>query len=739
MVIAVLVAIAATSAESLRAAPPVVTSPGPPRGLMVELLTRPADTVIRQATPGFSWIVDDSRRGAKQLAWRIVVELAGDPEPRWDSGQVTSSESIDVRYAGPPLSAGTSYRWKVMTWDAGGIASPWSEYQTFRTADVISAAHSLAPADRANNDFANRHALIVHEQAPVESVRRDDGSWFFDFGRAAFGNLVIRWTDAPRAEIDIQLGEMLSAPARIEPRPPGSVRFQSHRIELTPDRNEHLPTLTWSPPGWMREGFISVPRARGQVMPFRYAEIENPPPGFRPEMISRRWLAYPLDEQASHFASSRDDLDAIWELCKYSIQATSFLGIYVDGDRERKPYEADTFIGQMCHYAIDREYSLARHSHEFLLQHSTWPLEWQPHSVLIAWEDYLHTGNARSLEACYDRLADKTLVGLAREDGLIDSSRARQTPALLASLNVTEPLKTLIDWPPGERDGHQIGPVDAVANAFHYRSLVLMAKIATELKRPDAAKLWTERAERVGERYQQVFFNPETGLYRDGEGRDHSSLHANLFPLLFGLVPQDFRPGVIEHVKGRGNRGSVYAAYHLLDALYQHGQSEYALAYLTSRSERSWHNMLAKGSTITMEAWDQTFKTNQDWNHAWGAAPAAVIPKRLVGVRPLEPGYRRILVDPQPGSLDRFDATVPTIRGPVQVVWRRSAEMAELSVTVPANCTAELRLPTDRAGEILEAGRPLGESTDVSLRGSSAGSSTIEIPSGSYQFRFPVR
>jgi len=81
MVIAVLVAIAATSAESLRAAPPVVTSPGPPRGLMVELLTRPADTRL----PGFlgsSMIrgaVLNNSPGESWLSWQAIPSRGGIP------------------------------------------------------------------------------------------------------------------------------------------------------------------------------------------------------------------------------------------------------------------------------------------------------------------------------------------------------------------------------------------------------------------------------------------------------------------------------------------------------------------------------------------------------------------------------------------------------------------------------------------------------------------------------------
>jgi len=75
--------------------------------------------------------------------------------------------------------------------------------------------------------------------------------------------------------------------------------------------------------------------------------------------------------------------------------------------------------------------------------------------------------------------------------------------------------------------------------------------------------------------------------------------------------------------------------------------------------------MLDCGATITMEAWDDRFKPNQDWNHAWGAAPGNIIVRYLCGIRPLEPGFRKFLVDPQPGPLTYFKVKTPTPNGAV--------------------------------------------------------------------------
>jgi hypothetical protein len=139
---------------------------------------------------------------------------------------------------------------------------------------------------------------------------------------------------------------------------------------------------------------------------------------------------------------------------------------------------------------------------------------------------------------------------------------------------------------------------------------------------------------------------------------------------------------------------SVYGAQFLLEALYLHGEDQYALELLTAQHDRSWWNMIQVGSTVTLEAWDHKYKNNLDWNHAWGAAPANIIPRYLLGIRPLEPGFRRVLIQPQPGSLVRASGTMPTVRGPI-VVSLESDEnrLFALRMDIPTNVTAKVALP----------------------------------------------
>lgn len=707
---------------------------GAPRGLSVSLLTHPHDNLIRDAMPAFSWQVNDPRRGAVQSAYQIRVLAPATNQPFWDSGKVGSADSVGVRHRGPPLEADGEWAWKVRTWDAHGHASPWSDRQTFRTAKEVFTTHRAAPADPGNTDFSNRPRPAFQVDRPVQVARIGDGHWFFDFGLARFGQAVIVWPEPPAATVRVHLGEMRNAKGGVERQPPGTVRYQVHDLVLEPSRTSHQPELQWQPPPWLKSGFIATPPGTGEVVPFRYVELEGMPASFRPNHLQRHALALPHDATAAHFRSSSPDLDAVWALSRHTALATTFLGIYVDGDRERLPYEGDAHIHQLSHYNQDRAYATARHTLEFLLQRPTWPLEWQVHPLLMAWEDLLHTGDLALVEAHSQRLAASTLTALARDDGLIVNRTERQTAALRASLNQGRRLHTLIDWPPGERDGHVISEVDAVANAYHHHGLVLMARITAAMGREAEAAQWQARADRVRDSFHRVFFDTGMQRYRDGEGVDHHSLHTNLFALRFGLVPEPHRASVLDFIRSRGMAASVYGAQHLLDALYEHGEAQLALDRMRASGPRSWLSMLEQGSTMTMEAWDVSAKSNLDWNHAWGSAPANVIPRRLVGVRPVLPGARQIMVQPQPGDLDWFDARVPTQRGPVDVQWQRQASGHRLMVHVPANTRAELHLPARPDDEVRSQQKTLQEWPDIQLLQQTPQVMVLDLPAGRHEF-----
>ncbi len=129
-----------TAEDTLRAA-----APGPAAGEAV-IAREPVVSVDGLVSPiglglsdvVFSWHLNDSRRGAVQSAYRIVVireDLTGRMARArvWDSGRVRSSEAAFVSYGGPPLAPDTVYGCQVQTWDGSGQPSPLSATTTFET------------------------------------------------------------------------------------------------------------------------------------------------------------------------------------------------------------------------------------------------------------------------------------------------------------------------------------------------------------------------------------------------------------------------------------------------------------------------------------------------------------------------------------------------------------------------------------------------------------------------------
>jgi hypothetical protein len=117
------------------------------------------------------------------------------------------------------------------------------------------------------------------------------------------------------------------------------------------------------------------------------------------------------------------------------------------------------------------------------------------------------------------------------------------------------------------------------------------------------------------------------------------------------------------------------------------------MSLLTATHDRSWWNMIKSGSTITMEAWDMKYKPNSDWNHAWGAAPANIIPGYMWGISPAEPGFSKAIIKPQLSSLKQSRIEVPTIRGTITAEFRDKGSSKEFLITIPGNMECDFVIP----------------------------------------------
>ena len=522
-----------------------------------------------------------------------------------------------------------------------------------------------------NYEYPAERLVELVEQAPV-SITRSDGIIIVDFGRVAFGNIRLELPPTSLARIIVHFGESAKE-GRIDRAPNGSVRYAEVALTVPPAPATRFQVVT-PPPDAKNTGpaAVHLPIWWGVVLPFRWIEIEGWPedaPFTFGHIVRRAAFARDWDDSAAAFACSDEDLTAIWDLCHYSIKATTFAGVYVDGDRERIPYEADAYLNQLSHYACDSHSAIARETFDHLVTAPTWPTEWAFHMVFIAHAEWIQSGDVAWLAARYEALKPKLLLDRARPDGLISSTLQHRK-------------YDIVDWPPGERDEFEFSEANTVVNAFHYRAIVLMADLAAVVGALEDATLYRSRAASFLPLFHQAFFDSDRGIYRDGESVGHASQHANLFALAFGLVPEADRASVVAYIVDRGMACSVYAAQYLLQCLFENGEERAALALITAPGDRSWAHMLKSGTTITWEAWDQRYKPNQDWNHAWGAAPVNILSRFVAGVFPTVPGWGAVTIEPRTGNLEWCHARVPTPRGPIDVSWRKASDF-RLDCTIP--------------------------------------------------------
>ncbi len=702
----------------------------PPFGLTTDFIRQPSHVKLVDSTPDFSWNVPVS--AISQSAYQILVSpskssLENNEGDIWNSGQIKENNNSDVKYGGKRLVSRQKYFWKVRIWDYLNRLSDYSEIQEFTLAANA-------------NEGTTSNFFQIDKIAPVEFIKKENNTYFIDFGKDAFANMQITYTARKKEILSIRIGEQL-VNGQINRNPEGHIRYQ--QILLPVEKGKHSYLLPIKPDERnTKPGAVAMPDSFPVLLPFRYCEIDGVKSILNASDVHQ--LAYHsyFEDNQSQFASSDSVLNQIWDLCKYSIKATTFGGLYVDGDRERIPYEADAYLNQLSHYSVDKEYAIARKTIEYFMEHPTWPTEWQLHVAMMFYQDYMYTGNTDLIEKYYDQLKYKTLMELSREDGLISSKSEKNTPEFMQNLGFKDPkieLKDIVDWPPaqkdtgwklataeGERDGYVFMPINTMVNAFFYKNMVIMADFARILHKTEDELQYQSMATEVKQAMNNKLFDKKQGAYVDGEGTDHASLHANMTALAFGAVPDSRKKSVVDFIKTRGMACSVYGAQYLMEALYEAGAADYALQLLTDTGERSWYNMIRIGSTITLEAWDMKYKPNSDWNHAWGAVPANIITRNLWGIQPKIPGGGIISIKPQLGDLKSSNIEVPFLKGNVIADYKRINKNRQVfHFQLPGNVYGELSLDNISNYSILLNGEQVNTSFDTIRL--SPGENTIEL------------
>ncbi|MGO9241659.1 MAG: alpha-L-rhamnosidase N-terminal domain-containing protein [Bryobacteraceae bacterium] len=89
------------------------------------------------------------------------------------------------------------------------------------------------------------------------------------------------------------------------------------------------------------------------------------------------------------------------------------------------------------------------------------------------------------------------------------------------------------------------------------------------------------------------------------------------------------------------------------------------------------------------EDWAAHPDSSSEWSHC-PVAPLYVTHLSLAGVRPLEPGFRRCEIRPQPADLQTMEVTTYTPLGPLVVETHGKLGARDIALNLPAGCAGEL-------------------------------------------------
>ncbi|WP_411699868.1 family 78 glycoside hydrolase catalytic domain [Conyzicola sp.] len=555
----------------------------------------------------------------------------------------------------------------------------------------------------------------TEELAPVEVTRSPSGTVILDFGQNLVGRLSIV-VDGPagtkvtlrHAEVT-QDGELYTRPLRLA--------ASTDTIIL-----DGLGERRWEP--------------RFTIHGFRYAELDGWPGELLPGAVTAK--VYHTDlERTGWFETSDPLVNRLHENVRWSMRG-NFVDIPTDCPQrdERLGWTGDLQVfAPTASFLYDVSGMLGSWLKDVAVEQlddgtvpwyvpvipggSTWtPIDpgavWGDVAVLTPWTLYQRFGDTGILEQQYN--SAKAWVDLmdtlAGDDHLWNTGRQ------------------LGDWldpaAPPEDPAAALTDRYLVATAYFAFSTRTLAETARTIGRVEDAIHYGRLASAVRAAFITEYFD-ERGLMTS----DAQTAYA--LAIEFDLLPDEpqraevARARVGELVHAAGNRiATGFAGTPVIsDALTRAGAVDIAYDLLLERECPSWLYTVLQGGTTIWERWDSRRPDGSvnpgemtSFNHYALGAVADWMHRTVAGISPASPGYREILVKPQPGgTLTSASATHLTPYGAVSIAWTLADGRLTVDLTVPTGSTARVELPgcdattvgsgTHRFESAQAAGRPV--------------------------------
>lgn len=378
------------------------------------------------------------------------------------------------------------------------------------------------------------------------------------------------------------------------------------------------------------------------------------------------WFEHYPVEQTGSFSCSDEGLNRVYEVCKHTLLMCD-QSIHLDSPmhQELLACTGDYYIESLMERSVSTMTALTRadivRTAEILclkegqMFHTTYSLIW----IQMIYDYILHTGDA----AVLDEIRDAIQI-------LLDRFRT-----YIADNGIPEkaPNYMFVDWM--VTDGYSLHhPPKAlglsVLSAFYYRALVLA----------DSMGFGTAgQAAELKKAFQQLY-NEERGLYCEGTTtpdlvptyqwlpanveKRYYAVYANALAVLYDLCPKEEAKALLRRTLTDTELADVqpYFMHFVLEAVWHVGLwEEFGMKIL-----RRWIPVVEDCDKGLAEGWNKPQEDYSfDHSHAWGGTPLYQLPTRLLGLEILEPGMKKIRLNPQLWDLKWAEITYPTPYGPI--------------------------------------------------------------------------
>ena len=304
---------------------------------------------------------------------------------------------------------------------------------------------------------------------------------------------------------------------------------------------------------------------------------------------------------------------------------------------------------------------------------------WGSSYVIVPWFYYLYYGDKNVLRQHYDGMKQwvEYLGTRTDENGIV----VREEPNGWC----------LGDWAPPARIEL---PEPLVNTCFYFYCADIMSKIADVLKDTDDKNYFDNLKTTIKTALNEKYLDKSENRYWT------SYQGADVFPLAFGVVPEERRDNVFQsllnHVdKNKGHLDTgILATPLLLEVLTEMGRKDLAFSIMNQRDFPSFgHYILGKGATTLWEEWDG----RGSHSHPMYGSVIRWFYKALAGFNPdpKQPGFKHIIFKPTPcGDLEFAKASYNSLYGPIASDWKTNKDDFTLNIDIPANTTATVFVPT---------------------------------------------